>query len=378
MGRPKRQTAAKEPIRLREQVLADGRRSLYLDIYYNGKRSYKFLKKYIVPETDAASKIANANTLAEANAIKSEMIYDLTNKIAGIYDKSHKAKMLFTDWMEIYRADVVSRNGDEHWIKRVIAELREYSPDTILTDVDKEFILGFMNRLLSRKPQNNRPGEHLAKGTVFIYMDFIRAGLNFAVKEKLLATSPYKGISRSMVRGKQYKREYLTVPEIKRLMATPCRRQDIKDAFLFSCFCGLRIMDVMNLRWKDISKNLDTWQIEIIQYKTKVPLFLPLNMSARRWLPEQGDAAPDDRCFPKLTYSYKKIIRDWVKDAKIDKPVSYHTSRHTFATLCLTAGIDIYTTSQLLGHTTIRHTQRYARIINSKKDDAVSMLDEVF
>ena len=56
----------------------------------------------------------------------------------------------------------------------------------------------------------------------------------------------------------------------------------------------------------------------------------------------------------------------------------FHTSRHTFATLALTAGVDIYTTSQLLGHTTIRHTQRYAKIINSKKDDAVSLLDNAF
>lgn len=60
------------------------------------------------------------------------------------------------------------------------------------------------------------------------------------------------------------------------------------------------------------------------------------------------------------------------------QPITFHVSRHTFATLCLTAGIDIYTTSQLLGHTTIRHTQRYARIINSKKDDAVSLLNDIF
>ncbi len=377
MGRVKKQTAAKEPVRLREQTLADGRRSLYLDIYYNGKRSYKFLKKYLVPETDAASKIANSNTLAEANAIKSEMIYDLTNKIAGIHENSHKAKMFFTDWMERYRADVVKRNGDDCWIKRVISELKEYRPEVTLAEVNKEFILGFMDRLLSRKPMN-RHRDNLAKGTVFIFMDYIRAALNFAVKEKLIPISPYKGISRDMVRGSQFKREYLTVPEVKKLIETPCRRPDIKSAFLFSCFCGLRIKDVMDLCWKNIAKNGDNWQVEIIQFKTKVPLFLPLNMSARKWLPEQGEASPDDRCFPQLTYYYHDAITNWMKEAGIDKPVTYHTSRHTFATLCLTAGIDIYTTSQLLGHTTIRHTQRYARIINSKKDDAVSLLNDIF
>lgn len=377
MGRPKKQTVAKEPVRIREQVLADGRRSLYLDIYHNGNRSYKFLKLYLVPENDAASKIANSNTLAKANAVKSEMIRDLTNRIAGISDNSHKARMLFTEWMEIYRKDVIRRNGDEHWIKRVISELKDYRPDVALADVDKEFILGFMDRQLSRKPLN-RHRDNISKGTVFIFMDYIRAGLNFAVKEKLITTSPYKGITRGMVRSRQSKREYLTVQEVKKLIDTPCRRPDVKAAFLFSCFCGLRIRDVMELCWKHIARNGADWQVEIIQFKTKKPLYLPLNMSARQWLPEQGDAAADDHCFPQLSYYYHDAITGWVEKAGIEKPVTYHTSRHTFATLCLTAGIDIYTTSQLLGHTTIRHTQRYARIINSKKDDAVSMLDEVF
>jgi len=59
-------------------------------------------------------------------------------------------------------------------------------------------------------------------------------------------------------------------------------------------------------------------------------------------------------------------------------PCIFHVARHTFATLALTAGVDIYTTSQLLGHANIRHTQRYAQIINSKKDHAVSLLDDAF
>lgn len=377
MGRPKKQIFAKEPVRLREQTLSDGRKSLYLDIYFNGKRTYKFLKLYILPGTDASTKIANSNTLAQANAIKSEMIYDLTNKIAGITDKSHKAKIPFVEWLEIYQQTIVKHGGDDAWIKRVISEIREYDSDTVLADVDKEYILGFLERLLTRENMR-RKGTKMKKETVFVYMDYIRAALNYAVKEKLLTSSPYKGISRNMIRYRQFKREYLTVPEIKKLIATPCRRQDIKEAFLFSCFCGLRIQDVIDLRWKHISKNVDDWQVEIVQFKTKVPLYLPLNMSARKWLPAQGDSSSEERCFPKLSKCYHNVIADWVKEAGIDKHATYHTSRHTFATLCLTAGIDIYTTSQLLGHTTIRHTQRYARIVNSKKDDAIARLDEVF
>lgn len=380
MARPKKQVKAKEPVRLRFNKLKNGNTSIYLDIYHDGRRSYQFLKLYLVPETDYASKIQNANTLATANAIKVEKILELTNKVAGISDRSYKAKMLFTDWMKVYHDYVMKRGGSKSastWINRSIAELEEYNGKVTLAEVDREYLLGFMERLLTRKAYTRDHGK-LAKETVFMHMDYIRAALNYAVKENLLQKSPYKGIKRSMVAGKETKREYLTVDEIKRLIKTPCRRPDMKAAFLFSCFCGLRIMDIKLLCWKNIIRNNGKWQVEITQYKTGVLLYLPLNMNARKWLPEQGDASPDDPVFPTLSIWYKHVLSDWAKDAGIDKKFSFHVARHTFATLALTAGVDIYTTSQLLGHTTIRHTQRYARIINSKKNDAVSLLDSAF
>ena len=96
MARPKKQVKAKEPVRLRFNKLKNGNTSIYLDIYHDGRRSYQFLKLYLVPETDYASKIQNVNTLATANAIKAEKILELTNKVAGITDRSYKAKMLLT------------------------------------------------------------------------------------------------------------------------------------------------------------------------------------------------------------------------------------------------------------------------------------------
>lgn len=380
MGRQKKQVVMKEPIRLREQVLKNGNRSLYLDIYHNGKRTYKFLKLYLVPETDTPSRIMNANTLAQANAVKEEMILDLTNRIAGIKDKSHKARMPFCAWMGIYaeNAKKSCAESSKRWIDRTVKEVTDYDSETALADVDKEFLVGFMEHLVSRNALNT-DRKKITKSTVFLYLCYVRAALNHAVRESVIPKSPFKGITKASLSIKEHKREYLTVEEIKRLIVTPCHREDIKGAFLFSCFSGLRIYDIMNLRWKDIVKTATHWQVEIVQYKTGVELFLPLNMNARKWLPEKPeDATAEDKVFPRLTRYYGQTLGTWIKNAGITKDITFHAGRHSYATLCLTAGIDIYTTSQLLGHTTIRHTQRYARIINTKKDEAVSLFDGVF
>ena len=379
MARPKKQVKAKEPVRLRLNKLKNGNTSIYLDIYHDGRRSYEFLKLYLVPEDGVAAKIQNANTMAKANAIKAERILELTNKVAGITDRSYKAKMLFTDWMRIYRDKVAehSSTATVKTVERVISDVEKYNGEVILAEVDRNYIMGFIEWLGNRKTYKVDRGK-LKKASVGTYILYIRAALNYAVKENLLRTSPFKGVKTSTLYNTESKREYLTVEEVKRLIATPCRDRQLKGAFLFSCFCGLRISDLENLRWKHIIKNNGKWQVEITQFKTGVQLYLPLNKNARKWLPKQSGATADTPVFPKLNRSYKAALRDWVMEAGIYKHVCFHTSRHTFATLALTAGVDIYTTSQLLGHTTIQHTQRYAKIINSKKDDAVSLLDNAF
>lgn len=330
MARKKKQIKVKEPVRLRFNELKDGRKSIYLDIYHSGRRTYQSLKLYLVPETDVSAQIQNANTLAMANAIKTEKILDLTNKMAGITDRSYKANMLFTDWMRIYRQDVEKRASASTliWIDRVINELEEYDNSVILAEINRDYIMRFLSHLLDR-PALTRDHKQLAKNTVFIYLSYIRAALNYAVKENLLQSSPFKKIKRDMLSGSETKREYLTVEEVKRLIATPCRRDDMKAAFLFSCFCGLRIMDIKNLCWKHISKNGNRWQVEIRQYKTGALLYLPLNMNARKWMPEQGDASSEDRVFPKLSIWYKSILRDWATDAGIEKTFSFHYQSHS-------------------------------------------------
>lgn len=196
--------------------------------------------------------------------------------------------------------------------------MEKYDNSVTLAEIDRDYIMRFLSHLLDR-PALTRDHNQLAKNTVFLYLAYIRAALNYAVKENLLQSSPFKKIKRDMLSDSEAKREYLTVEEVKRLIATPCRRDDMKAAFLFSCFCGLRIMDIKNLCWKHISKNGNRWQVEIRQYKTGALLYLPLNMNARKWMPEQGDASSEDRVFPKLSIWYKSILRDWATDAGIEK-----------------------------------------------------------
>lgn len=106
MPRVKKPTKVKEPIRLRMKPLSDGSKSLYLDIYRDGKRTYEYLKMYIIPETDNNARKRNQVTMDAANAIKSKRIIELTNGEAGI---ENREKVFLLDWMNTYKENQAKR-----------------------------------------------------------------------------------------------------------------------------------------------------------------------------------------------------------------------------------------------------------------------------
>ena len=120
-------------------------------------------------------------------------------------------------------------------------------------------------------------------------------------------------------------------------------------------------------------------RIEITMQKTKEPLYLPISDEALKWLPERSEAGDSDFIFP-LTHegTVNDTLQHWAKVAGITKHISFHTARHTFATMMLTLGADLYTTSKLLGHTDVKMTQVYAKIVNRKKDEAVNLVNGLF
>ena len=197
-------------------------------------------------------------------------------------------------------------------------------------------------------------------------------------KRQVLSFNPAEAVDRKAIQGEKKKREYLTIDEVKMLIDTPCASEDVKKAFLFSCFCGLRISDVRALLWKDVIYENDKIHLELRQKKTEALLYLPLNKQAQCYLPaNRGNVEECVFSLPSQS-TISKILGKWAKDAGISKKVCYHMSRHTFATMELTMGADLYTTSLLMGHSNVQITQIYAKIIDVKKEQAVMMIDALF
>lgn len=383
MGRKKKQLKAKEPIRLRSKMLANGSQSLYLDEYdpKTQKHKYEFLKLYIVPEVDEAAKVLNANTLQAANKIKSQRIIELTNEGAGVKQHSARSKMLLVDWLRHYsERKLKTGQSDEssRQIDKMIKHLIAYKGDKVtMAEIDKAFCEGFLEYLKSVTVRN---GIQMAEVTQHTYYKRFSMALGWAVKKDVIAENPATKVDRDLKPGvPESKREHLDVEEVKALIATPCKNEATKQTYLFSCFSGLRCSDIVDLKWGDIVTRGGQMWIEKVMIKTRKPLSVPLTNEALMWMPERGNASDSDKVFAVPTQAHlNKVVKDWAEKAGVTKHLTFHTARHTFATLELTAGADLYTVSKLLGHSNIKITQVYAKIVDKAKVDGVNKLSGLF
>lgn len=386
MARPKKQTRVKEPVVLRYKELANGSKSLYLDIYRGGVRSYEFLKLYLIPERPRveADKVANRITIDAANAIKARRIKEIVTGEAGIKPLPGKS-LLLLDFMQQRQERAVKNGGRKNTaegIKTATTHLRRYIDEAYngravtLSKVDTAFCTGFAAYLLGAKRQW---GGHLAPNTAALYYKNLEAAMNEAYKKGLIAANPAAYIAESYKpHGQPAEKDYLTAEELKTLAATDCPNNQVKAAFLFSCFCGLRLSDIECLVWDDIHRDGDSWRIETRMLKTRRMVYVPLSDAAFGFLPNREKKAGSDKVFnlPKRVTT-QCDMRTWVKRAGIGKRITFHCARHTFATLALTRGADLYSISKLLGHTDIKTTQIYAAIIDRRKKEAADLLNGI-
>lgn len=375
----------KSPIKIRFKAMKNGYQSIYLDCYHDGHRSYEYLKLYLVPETDDKAARQNAVAMRKAEATLKDRLRELKKLPSSnkrlVQESVSQTGLTLSEWLARFKEIQRSRGVK---CLRAIDQLCSIfigmgNSEVKLKAVDKDFCLSFMEYL--KTGYRTADGRLLKSKTIFNRQCTLITALNVAVREGLIPSNPMDKLSRhERAKTNRGKREYLTIDEVKALIATPCRREDIKNAYLFACNCGLRLGDVRKLKWGDITKDGDKWMLSVVMNKSEKPVHIPLGVQARRWLPKRKGADNDSLVFeglPRDTH-INAHLKIWAAKAGITKTVTYHTSRHTFATMLLALGADLYTVSKLLGHSKIKNTQVYAEIISRRKDEAVNLADKIF
>ena len=371
-------------VKLRYKFLADGIISFYLDIYKDGKRKYHFLKIYLDP-----AKVTNANDIGSDNdnaileAEKHRKVFademmtgnDPTKKAA------FKGQITLSNWMEQFKELKEKKGKSTEYLRQIdktMKHLVKYKGSAIaMKEIDEAFCEGFIIYLANAKTSNGKP---LSDFTQLAYYKTFVMALRRAVNQGIIAENPNAKLeSEDKPHQPESDRAYLDISDVKKLIETPCKIAAVKRAYLFSCFCGLRRSDIIALKWGNIVNRDGQEFIEIKMVKTKKSLSVPLSDDAMKYMPDRAAAKDEDYIFTLPSGNHmNKILLDWAKSAGIKKHVTFHTARHTFATMELTAGADIYTTSKLLGHTDVKVTEIYAKVINEKKIKAVNLVGSLF
>lgn len=376
----------KTPVRIRTKELANGTKSIYLDIYHNGERRYEFLKLYLNPGRDPLTKLTNENTMTAAVAIQAQRIKEITNEQAGINTARSKITL---DKYIAQRIEIKHRQGKSaNMLTSLMFHLERYTGNKMpaITAIDKAWITGFMAYLAhahveytntsDRQKATKKSTKTITETTQAHRMITLNAILNSAIVDGIIDRNPMQLIARSdKPRIKPEERSYLTIEELKRMEEASEGRPE-QRAFLFGCYTGLRISDIRALTWGMIRTRGEKVVLSKFIQKSQKWMELPLNTKATQCLGERKEDG--ELIFDiKISQTKQRTLAAWTEKACIKKHVTFHTSRHTFATIALTLGADIYTVSELLGHSDISTTQIYAKIVDSKKRNAVDLFDNL-
>lgn len=406
MGRPKKKASTpkvKQLVRLRFKRLANGEQSIYLDCYKDGKRAYEFLKDAngntlrLLPETGTpdevkAVKARNHKILLQAETARISKEKEIVELGKVEKQVTELGKMLLKDWLNHYKTILETNTGKSNAarISTVAFHLKNWLGSKFETQqmqqIDEDWCREFLQHLKSYtwKGIKEHPDKVYKLSEMSLYHFFVTLRYCFgrAVVDGVILRNPTEKmrINGELPKRPKVQKTFLTKSEVVLLMKTDIKSMLVKRAFLFGCFTGLRFSDIEKLEWQDIKKDGEDYRLHVTMKKTKTPLYMKLNSQALAWLPDRGESAPTDRVFeglPTLTTIEIKLHK-WGEEAGVEKYFTFHTSRHTFATLMLNNGVDIFTVSKLMGHSNLATTQVYLELLNKTRDEAVDRLSDIF
>lgn len=256
--------------------------------------------------------------------------------------------------------------------ERAVDFLISYEGSEIpFSKIDIKFCEDFKTFLLSAPRGGNKNGK-LSQNSASTYFSVFKAALKQAFIDGYFTTDIAAKIK--SIPSEESRREYLTIDELNTLVVTPCENDVLKRAALFSALTGLRHSDIQKLKWNEINMDNGQPRINFTQKKTKGVEYMPISQQALEICGEPK--SPNDLVFENLTNPawINRPLKTWVAKAGINKNITFHCFRHTFATLQLSSGTDIYTVSKMLGHTNVKTTQVYAKVIDEKKNKAAEAI----
>jgi site-specific recombinase XerD len=335
------------------------RGKIYLDVYTGGRRWRESTGLSICPD-----KVQNKEIMRLAEILRSKKELQVVSGSNGLIDPILGKQSLFQ-----YVKAAGEKKEKKHALNKVLPYLKKYGADIQIGQITPVWFESLQSWLIK---ENN-----LAPKTCENYTCSIRALLKIAVRDNIIPKDPCSPVKHVVVPEKL--KDYLTVDEIEKLIHTPIGGElghEVRKAFLFGLCTGLRISDLRALTWGDI--NIDRMQIELKQGKTQRAVYIPLKDEAWKSIFDNTTIhRRDSLVFPLLSSSKtntNQYLVAWGKKAGITKPMGWHITRHTFATLSLENGADLFTVQKLLGHTKIGTTQVYAKATDKKRREAIDAL----
>lgn len=339
-------------ISILKRTRKNGNVYLFLDYYHKGKRKQESLGLSFNPKNRKERK----EQLALADKIKRIKLNQFESDEFDFLDTTKRDFFLipylkpFAETKEYYHNTLI--------------HLKNYSSKKIrFRDIDESWLRGFQDHLLNRTKLHNNSAS--------FYFGKIRELLFRASREGFIKRLIIENVKN--IKKIETKREFLTIEEVDKLFKTSCEDEELKRAFLFSCLTGLRQVDMRLIKWSDIENE----EIKLRQKKTKDYVLIPLSQTAKILLYNNEKTNIRNENIFTLGIDRGTINRKltkWFEYANVKKHASYHISRHSYATMLITSGVDFYTVSKLLGHKDSKTTQIYLNLVDAKRKEAIDLL----
>lgn len=371
-----RKGTKKNNVTLREKPLANGNISLYLDIYREGVRVKEYLKLYIVDKPkNTIEREQNKETLRLAEEVRTMRESELNHSAFGLVSPVKK-RVNFLKYFENYIENYTKK--DLRMLEACLQRFKDFLVESYPTlaksikpeQMDKQMMKSFVEYLQSKS---------VGEGAKSYFQRFKKV-VKHATDEEVFLRNPCEGVV-CRADTKSLTKDILTIEEIQLLAKTPYQNEEVRRAFLFCLYAGLRFCDVKDLKY--INVDYSAKRIRFEQSKTKGNssssiVIIPLSNTLLALIgdkPKKSDIKIFD--LPSHT-GCLKALRTWVQRAGIDKHITWHCARHSFAVNLLGEyQTDIKTVASLLGHSGLQHTEKYTRAVDSLKEKAVNSLPEL-